>query len=172
MISAGWIPGVSELVPAYAHARALATMEALDSLTCTLAIPGSGLRTLFGIQPGFFAGKASTVRAISARANEPARRFPSLLSNLIWAAASAHAASPCFPSPNWMRSAVGSKTAIFSLLVPPEPESRRLRSSGCHVADARESCRSFASKRISESSYSHWRVRPSESKRANPRTKL
>jgi hypothetical protein len=33
VISAGWLPGLSELLPVYAHARARASMDAIESLT-------------------------------------------------------------------------------------------------------------------------------------------
>ncbi len=37
VVSAGWMPGLSELLPAYAHAQARATMDSIESLTVYFA---------------------------------------------------------------------------------------------------------------------------------------
>src|ERR1035438_8339401 len=65
-------------------------------------------------QPGFFVGQESMVLVISVKASEPAPRLPNLLSNWIWEVVSVLAASPCFPSPNWTRLAIDSKTVTSS----------------------------------------------------------
>lgn len=44
VISAGWMPGLTELLPAYAHARAKATMDSVESVTVYFADGGDWSR--------------------------------------------------------------------------------------------------------------------------------
>jgi hypothetical protein len=47
VISAGWLPGLSELLPAYAHARARQRMDTIDSLTVYFGDSGEWSRSAF-----------------------------------------------------------------------------------------------------------------------------
>jgi hypothetical protein len=67
VVSAGWLPGLSELVPAYAHARARAALDAVKSLTVYFGDAGAWSAAAFqdmawylrrvGLRrPGYFRG--------------------------------------------------------------------------------------------------------------------
>jgi hypothetical protein len=78
VISAGWMPGLTELLPIYAHARAKATMDAVESMTVYFADAGDWSRNALldgvwflrrrGIHGPMYFSKSRAVRAKSAQA--------------------------------------------------------------------------------------------------------
>ena len=90
VISAGWMPGLTELLPVYAHARAKATMDAVESIAVYFADGGDWSRSALidgawflrrrGLSHPMYFSRGHAMRATSAQALRKVNLGPSIAS--------------------------------------------------------------------------------------------
>ncbi|SPE37400.1 Saccharopine dehydrogenase (fragment) [Candidatus Sulfopaludibacter sp. SbA6] len=71
VISAGWTPGLTELLPVYADAQARTRLDSIERMRVYFSDSGEWSTMLCATQPGFFISRDSAAGATFARANGP-----------------------------------------------------------------------------------------------------